>query len=124
MRPLLNIISLEQFTLLKESENASPISCPWLTDCINQVKFWICQDHTTSKENLHDKAKNYTLNYFANHPELPGNRDGLAKEVADEVEREFQDKCFDQRPPAGVVARNERERIPEEPESKYIKLSP
>jgi hypothetical protein len=62
--------------------------------------------------------------FAAEYPELPGNRDDLAGEVADEVERAFQDECFDQRPPAGVVARNERERIPEDPLNKYIKLSP
>lgn len=124
MKPLLNIIGLEQFIMMREDKDSSFSSYPWWTDCIYQVKFWICQDRTTTRDNLHEKAKNYALNYLAIHPELPGNRDDLAGEVADEVERAFQDKCFDQRPPAGVVARNERERIPEDPLNKYIKLSP
>ena len=124
MRPLLNIISFEQFTLMSEGKESSFASYPWWTDCIYQVKFWICQDRTTTKDNLHEKAKNYALNYIANHPELSVNRYDTASEVADEVERSFQDKCLDQRPPAGVVARNDRERIPEQPENKYIKLSP
>lgn len=124
MKPLLNIIGLEQFTMMSEGKKSSFSSDLWWTDCIYQVKFWICQDRTTTRDNLHEKAMNYALNYIAIHPEIPVNRDDFAREVADEVERAFQDKCFDQRPPAGVVARNERERIPEEPESKYIKLSP
>ena len=124
MRPLLNIICFEQFTLMSEGKESSFSSYAWWTDCIDQVKFWICQDRTTSKDNLYEKAKNYALNYIAYHPELPVNSDALAREVADEVERVFQDRCFDQRPPAGVVARNERERIHQKPENKYIKLSP
>ena len=124
MRPLLNIISFEQFTLMSEGKESSFASYPWWTDCIYQVKFRICQDRTTTKDNLHEKAKNYALNYIVYHPEFPVNRDELAREVAEEVERSFQDKRFDQRTPAGVVARNERERIPEQPENKYIKLSP
>ena len=124
MRLLENILSFELYTLTREGNTVSFSTSPWWTDCIYQVKFWICQDRTTTKDNLHEKAKNYALNYFAIYLELPGNRDDLAREVADEVERAFQDKCFDQRPPAGVVARNERERIPEDPLNKYIKLSP
>ena len=124
MRPLLNIISFEQFTLMSEGKESSFASYPWWTDCIYQVKFWICQDRTTSKDNLHEKAKNYALSYMASHPELSVNRDELAREVAEEVERSFQDMCFDQRPPAAVIAWKERERIPEQPEIKYIKLSP
>lgn len=124
MRLLLNIISLEQFIMMSEDKEISFSSRPWWTGCIYQVKFWICQDRTTTRDNLHEKAMNCALNYLAIHPELPGNRENLAREVANEVERAFQDKCFDQRPPARVVARNERERIPEEPLNKYIKLSP
>ena len=124
MRLLLNIISLEQFIMMSEDKEISFSSRPWWTDCIYQVKFWICQDRTTTRDNLHEKAMNCALNYLAIHPELPGNRENLAREVANEVERAFQDKCFDQRPPAGVVARNERERFHDDPLNKYIKLSP
>ena len=124
MRPLQNIFSFEQFTLLSEGKESSFSSNPWWADCINQVKFWICQDRTTTKDNLHEKAKNYAQNYFAIHPELSVNRDDITDEVVDEVGRVFQDTIFDQRPPAYVIAQKERERIPEEPEDKYIKLSP
>ena len=124
MRPLLNIFGFEQFTLMHENKESSFSSNLWWSDCINQVKFWICQDRTTTKDNLHEKAKNYAQNYFAIHPELSVNRDDITDEVVDEVELAFQDTLFDQRPPAGVVAQNERERIPQKPENKYIKLSP
>ena len=46
------------------------------------------------------------MGVYGRPPGIPVDRDDFAREVADEVERAFQDKCFDQRPPAGVVARN------------------
>ena len=57
------------------------------------------------------------------HPELSINKDDVAQEVADEVAKAFQNKCFDQRPPASVIAQKERNKIPENPTEKYIKLS-
>lgn len=91
-------------------------------DCVSQVLQWICQDYTTTRDDLHEKALNYALNYIANHPELSINKEEVAKEVADEVEHTLQKKCFDNRPPASVIAQWEREKIPEEPENKYIKF--
>ena len=46
----------------------------------------------------------------------------VAKKVADKVESELRDVCFDQRPPASVVAQNARLSIPEDPERRFIKL--
>ena len=106
------------------SEGKSPHSSyPWFDDCVLQVGIWICQDRTTTNDNLHDKAENYARNYLAIHPELSSiYKDDLVREVADEVEKEFEHKNFDQRPPASVIAQKERQKIPEDPERKYIKL--
>ena len=65
------------------------------------------------------------MNYLYTIPELPSaDKDGVVKEIADKVEKNLQDISFDQRPPAYVVARKERERIPEDPEEKFIRLIP
>ncbi len=69
-------------------------------------------------------AKNYALNFFASNTELSITKDDVAREVADVVEKAFQKKCFDQRPPTYVVAQKERKKIPEDPEKKFIKLRP
>ena len=45
------------------------------------------------------------------------------KEIADKVEHDLKDVCFDQRPPASVVAQNARQSLPEDPEEGFIKLS-
>lgn len=123
MRPLENIISLEEFTLIREGKDTSLSSCPWWQDCISQVKIWIFQDRTTTRDNLYQKAENYAKNYLCNIPEVSSiNKDNVAKKVADEVESELNDYSFDQRPPAYVVAQNARFSIPEDPERKYIRL--
>ena len=123
MRYLQNILDINEYTvLMSEGKKAPHSSCSWFRDCVAQAKIWICQDYTTTNENLHDKAKNYALNYIANHPELSINKDDVAREVADVIEKAFQDKCFDQRPPAYVVAQNARKSLPEDPEKRFIKL--
>lgn len=109
---------------MSEGKKSPHSSYRWYQDCVSQALQWICQDYTTTNDNLHDKAKNYALNYIATHPELSINKDDVAEEVADVVEKAFQKKCFDQRPPAYVVAQKERNKIPEDPEKKFIKLSP
>lgn len=92
-------------------------------DCVLEVEKQILQDCTTTKDNLHDKAENYARNYLAIHPELSSiYKDDLVREVADEVEKEFEHKNFDQRPPASVIAQKERQKLPEDPEKKFIKL--
>ena len=125
MRPLENIISLELFTQMREGNCISFARSPWWTDCINQVELWICKDCTTTKDNLREKAENYARNYLYTIPELPSaDKDRVVKEITDEVEKNLQNVSFDQRPPAYVVAQKERERIPEDPEEKFIRLIP
>ena len=125
MRPLVNIISIEQFTQMREGNSISFARSPWWTDCINQVELRICQDHTTTKDNLYDKAMSYARNYLCTIPELPSaDKDSVVKEIADKVEDDLKDVSFDQRPPASVVAQKERDKIPEDPEKKFIRLSP
>ena len=48
----------------------------------------------------------------------------VTDEITDEIENDFKNVSFDQRIPATVLARQERDKIPEAPENKYIKLSP
>ena len=123
MRPLQNIFTLEQYTQMREGNGISFSRSPWWTDCISQVESWIYQDRTTTRDNLYDKAMSYARNYLCTIPELPAvDKDGVVKEIADQVERDLEDATFDQRPPAYVVAQKERTRIPEDPENKYIRL--
>ena len=44
------------------------------------------------------------------------------KEIADKVESDLKEASFDQRPPAFVVAQKERNKIPEDPEKKFIRF--
>lgn len=124
MRPLENILDLDHFTALMSEGKKSPHSSyPWFEDCVAQVILWICQDCTTTNDDLREKAENYARNYLAIHPELSSiNRDDLVSEIADEVESRLNKKSFDQRPPASVIAQKERQKIPEDPEKKFIKL--
>ena len=110
---------------MREGNNISFSSSPWWTDCINQVELWIYQDRTTTKENLYDKAMSYARNYLCTIPEPPSvDKDGVVREIADQVESDLEDATFDQRPPASVAAQKERDRISEDPERKFIKLCP
>ena len=123
MRPLQNILDLYQFTALV-SEGIDPHSSGLCyLDCITQVTQLICDDGTTTNDNLREKALNYALNYIANHPELSINKESVAQKVADEVEKKLQDRCFNKRPPADIIAQEEREKISEEPENKFIKFA-
>ncbi|MBR3671387.1 MAG: hypothetical protein IKN68_01970 [Spirochaetia bacterium] len=120
-----NILEINIYTALMSEGKKSPHSSfSWFKDCLTQVQVWICQDYTTTHDNLYEKAKNYALNYIANHPELSINKEDLAREVADVVEKAFQNKCFDQRPPAYVAAQKERNKIPDDPEKRFIRLRP
>ena len=82
---------------MSEGKKSPHSSCSWFKECVIQVKIWVCQDRTTTNDNLHEKAKNYALNYIASNTELSINKDDVAREVADVVEKAFQKKCFDQR---------------------------
>ena len=119
------IISFDQYIQMKEGNSISFARSPWWTDAILQVKNWIYQDRTTTRDNLYDKAMSYARNYLCAIPELPSvDKDGVVKEIADRVESDLADVSFDQRPPAYVVAQKERCKIPEDPEEKFIRLCP
>ena len=107
---------------MSEGKKSPHSSCSWFKDSGAEVQVLVCQDYTTTNDDLYEKAKNYALNYFANHPELSIDKEDVAREVADVVEKAFQKKCFDQRPPAYVVAQKERNKIPSRPEERFIKL--
>jgi len=125
VRSLENILDLEHFTALMSEGKTSPhSSCSYYKDCVFQVLQQICQDRTTTNDNLHQKARDYALNYIATHPEPSINKDEIARDVADEIEKKLQKKCFDQRPKASVIAQDKRDKIPEDPEERFIKLSP
>ena len=123
MNHLYNIIDLDTFTALREGKDNSITSTPWWKDCIDSVEMSVLQDRTTTKDDLHEKAKNYALNYMAMSPEGSFiDREHLANLAADEVEERLKDTHFDQKPLAGIVAQQARDTIAEEPENKYIKL--
>lgn len=124
MRPLKNILDINQFTsLLTEGKKDSQSNCQWWDDCVNQVLQSICQDHTTTKNTLHEKAKNYALNCLATCTEVNYiDKESVAELIADEVADDLKDKCFDQKPPASATAKIARNSIPREPENHYIKL--
>ena len=83
----------------------------------------ILQDKTTSRDNLKEKARNYTLNYLAYHPEISVlQKDVFASQMADEIEKDLEDHCFNPTPNAVLAARDARETIAERPEEKFIKL--
>lgn len=123
---LQNLLDINEFTAMMSEGKKSPRSSYlWFEDCVAQVILWICQDRTTTNDNLSEKAENYARNYLAIHPELSSiNRDDLVREIADDVEQTLQNKNFDQRPPASVLAQDERNKIPEDPEKRFIKLRP
>lgn len=92
-------------------------------ECKNKVMEWVFTDRTTSQENLKEKARNYALNWMREQQEVPIlQREVLATKMADEIEKDLKDHPFDSRPPASVAAQAARERIPEEPDKKFIKL--
>ena len=94
-------------------------------DCILEVEKQILQDHTTTIDNLREKVRSYALNYLAVTSNLFGiDKDKLIEDLADEIEDDLKDHPFIQQPPATLIAQREREKIPETPENKYIKLSP
>lgn len=122
---LRNLLNLYQYTTIMNEEEKTPnSSCSWYRNCVSQALQWICLDRTTTRDNLHEKAKNYALNYLATNPEPSIDKDDAAQEVADEIEKKLHKKSFDKRPIASVLAQDERKKIPEDPEERFIKLSP
>ena len=101
-----------------------PHSSGW-HDCLSKVKEQIIQDRTTTKENLREKVRNYALNYLALTPEVSGiDKEKLIGELADEIEDNLKDYSFFQQPPAALLAKEERGKIPKDPEENFIKLRP
>lgn len=124
VRPLEHILDIDQFTTLMGEGKKAPHSSGW-NDCLLKVKEQILQDHTTTKDNLREKVRNYALNYLAVTPEANGiDKDKLIGELADKIEYDLKDYSFFQQPQAALIAQKERGKIPEDPEEKFIKLSP
>lgn len=124
MRDLKNILDLEQFTyMVREGKKDPHASCAWWNDCVDSVKISIYQDRTSTSENLHEKAKNYALNYLSTCIEVGFiDRTSIANEIANEVEEDFKDYVFDTTPPAYSVASKERKKVLDDPEEEYIRL--
>ena len=94
-------------------------------ECLLNVMNQVLQDRTTTKENLREKVRNYALNYLAITPELSAiDKDKLIEDLADEIEDDLKGFSFFRRPPASIIAQKERNKIPEDPEKKFIKLQP
>ena len=124
VRPLEHILDIDQFTTLMGEGKKAPHSSGW-NDCWLKVKEQILQDHTTTKDNLREKVRNYALNYLAVTPEANGiDKDKLIGELADKIEDDLKDYSFFQQPQAALIAQRERGKIPEDPEEKFIKLCP
>lgn len=124
VRPLEHILDIDQFTTLMGEGMKAPHSSGW-NDCLLKVKEQILQDHTTTKDNLREKVRNYALNYLAVTPEANGiDKDKLIGELADKIEDDLKDYSFFQQPQAALIAQRERGKIPEDPEEKFIKLCP
>lgn len=123
MATLQNILDLDTFIALREGKDNSITSTSWWKECVDSVEVSVLQDRTTTKDDLHEKAKNYALNYMAMSPVGSFiDRNHFANLAADEVEERLKDIHFDQKPLAGIVAQQARNTIPENPENKYIKL--
>lgn len=125
MRPLEHILYFDPFTaLLSEGKDPHSFVAGWKT-CVMEVEKQILQDYTTTKDNIREKARNYVLNYLAVTPELSGlDRDKLIEDIADEIEDDLKDYSFPKTPPAALIAQREREKIPEDPEKRFIRLRP
>ena len=125
MSYLKNILDIDQYTLMSEGKKDPHASIPGWKDSVIQVIDWIVQDRTTTNDNIREKVKSYALNYLALNPGLFSmNKDELIEELADEIEDDLKGFSFFQRPPASIIAQKERNKIPEDPEKKFIKLQP
>lgn len=122
---LRNLLNLYQYTTIMREGIDPHSSCQWYSDCVFQVIQLICQDRTATKDNLREKVRNYALNYLAVTPEAAGiDKDKLIEDLADEIEDDLKDYTFFRQPQAALIAQRDREKIPEDPEKRFIKLSP
>lgn len=109
--------------MVREGKKDPHASCAWWDDCVNSVKVSIFTDNTTTKDTLHEKAKNYALNYLSTCIEVGFiDRTRLANDIAEEVEDQLKDHVFDTTPLAYTAARVSRDSIPSRPEDQFIKL--
>lgn len=123
MRPLQNILDIDQFSSLMKEGKSDYSSLPWWKDCIYQVKMQLLSDKTTSRDKLRQKARDYASNYIAIQTEFPYlQKNKLLDAIADQVEKELDGVSFDQRPLASVAAQKARASIQERPVEKFIKL--
>lgn len=123
MKPLQNILDFYQFSSLISEGKSDYSSLPWWKDCIYQVNMQLLSDKTTTRDNLHQKAKDYASNYIAIQTEFPYiQKDQFLDALADQVEKELEHVSFDQRPLASVAAQKAMASIQEKPEEKFIKL--
>ncbi len=110
---------------MREGKNAPHSSIAGWKEFVIQVENWIVQDRTTTSDNLREKIKNYALNYLAvNTGVFYMDKDRLIEDLADEIEDDLKGYSFFQRPPASILAQKERNKIPEDPEKKFIRLQP
>ena len=125
MSHLQNILDLDQYTLMSEGKKDPHSSIPGWKDIVIQVEDWIVQDHTTTNDNIREKVKSYALNYMALNPGVFSmDKDKMIEDLADEIEKSLKGYSFFQQPPASLLAQKERNKIPEDPEKKFIKLQP
>ena len=124
MSHLQNILDIDQYSVLvREGKKAPHSSFAGWKELVIQVKNWIVQDRTTTQDNLREKIKNYALNYLAvNSGIFPMDKDKLIEDLADEIEDDLKGYSFFQQPPAAVLARQERGKIPKSPEERFIRL--
>ena len=124
MRPLQNILNIYQYSALMGEGKKDPHSsiAGW-EDCVIQVENWLLQDRTTTSDNLREKIRNYALNYLAANPGgFSMDKDKLIDDLADEIEDDLKEFSFFQQPPASFLAQKERNKIPEDPEKRFVKL--
>jgi len=111
------------YTLMSEGKKDPHSSIPGWKDLEIQVVDWIVQDRTTTNDNIREKVKSYALNYLALNPGLFSmNKDELIEDLADEIEEKLKGFSFFQHPPAAILAGKERNKIPEDPEKRFVKL--
>lgn len=122
MEHLERLLYYDQFIALMGEGKKASHSSGWY-DCLSKVKEQILQDRTTTKDNLREKVRNYALNYLAVTPEANEiDKEKLIGELADQIEDDLKDYSFFQQPPAALLAQEERGKIPEDPEKRFIKL--
>lgn len=125
MRPLQNILDINQFTsLLKEGKKDPHADCPWWDDCISSVIISLCSDRMTTRDNLYQKAMEAALNFLSTSQAVSlADKEHLAKEIAEIVEDKLKDSGFSNKMLANLEAERQRNNVSEEPENRFVKLA-